>query len=349
VTAIRVLAREDDPQLNEFLVGSPQATIYHAPEWRDAIAATYGYTPFYLGCFDGGRLIGVLPMMEVASWLTGRRLVSLPFSNVCGPIGDPGACMRLLREAIDLYKARGDSAMEIRTQADINPIELEGLAGVSYFITSIVDLDPDPDVVWKRFKDRNVRTEVRQAAKKGITVRQGTSEDDLGDFYNLYAPSRQGHGVPPQPYEFFRNLWRHLRPDRLDLFMAMYGDHPVGGLITLAYGKTFCAAYIGADPAYRSYRVHQIMFWKAMESACLRGFKRFDFLRTAKKSKKLRYFKERWNAREVDLDYLYHPEVRGTASTIEETAKYRVLTAILKRSPAFVGKAFGKMLYRHLG
>jgi CelD/BcsL family acetyltransferase involved in cellulose biosynthesis len=349
VKEIRMLEEADDLRLSEFLAGSLQATVYHTPEWRNTLADTYGYTPLYLGCVDAGRLTGVLPMMEVSSWLTGKRLVSLPFSNVCGPIGDPEASEGLLAEAIDLYQRRGDSAIEIRTQADINPVGLDILKGVSYFITSIVDLDPDPDVVWKRFKDRNVRTEVRQAGKKGIRVRSGDSENDLKTFYSLYAPSRQGHGVPPQPYDFFRNLWRHLRPKRLDLFMAMHEDRCVGGLITLAFGKTFCAAYIGGDPAYRSYRVHQILFWKAMEEGCLRGYERFDFLRTAKKSKKLRYFKERWNAREVDLSYLYHPEIRGTASTIEETAKYRLLTAVLKRSPAFVGKAFGRMLYRHLG
>jgi CelD/BcsL family acetyltransferase involved in cellulose biosynthesis len=349
VTEIRVLTRKDDAALSSFLGASPQATIYHAPEWRNALTATYDYDPVYLGCFDEDGLTAVLPMMEVASWLTGKRLVSLPFSNVCGPIGEEGACRRLLEEAIGLYQARGDAAVEIRTQADINPVKHDSMDDVSYFITSIVDLDPDPDVVWKRFKDRNVRTEVRQAVKKGVSVREAEAQEDLKRFYELYAPSRQAHGVPPQPFDFFRNLWRNLRPGHMDLFMAMHEEHCVGGLITLGFGRTICAAYIGGAPAYRSYRIHQILFWKAMEAGCTRGFERFDFLRTAKKSKDLRYFKQRWNAREVELDYLYHPEVRGTASTVEETAKYRLLTAVLKRSPAFVGKAFGKILYRHLG
>jgi CelD/BcsL family acetyltransferase involved in cellulose biosynthesis len=349
VTDIRVMDPGDDAVYRDFLIRTPQASVYHTPEWRDALVSTYGYEPVYLGCLDGDRLTAVLPMMKVSSWLTGTRLVSLPFSNICGPIGAKEASSGLVESAIDLYKARGAGALEIRTQADINPVEDNRLSTVSYFITSIVDLNPDPDVVWKAFKDRNVRTEVRQAGKKGIEVRAGETEKDLRDFYNLYAPSRQSHGVPPQPYAFFRNLWHHLRPDYLDLFVASHRGRPVGALITLAFGSTLCAAYIGSDPAYRSYRTHQILFWKAMEMGCARGFTRFDFLRTPRKSKSLRYFKERWNAYEVDLNYLYHPEVRGTASTIEETAKYRLLTAVLKRSPAFVGKGLGRILYRHLG
>lgn len=349
MTGIRVMDSSDDAGLRDFLDGNPQASVYHTPEWRDALVSTYGYEPVYLGCFHDDRLTAILPMMQVSSWLTGTRLVSLPFSNTCGPIGAKEASSSLVEKAIDLYKARGAGALEIRTQADINPVDDNRLSAVSYFITSIVDLNPDPDVVWKGFKDRNVRTEVRQAVKKGIEVRAGENEQDLKDFYDMYAPSRQSHGVPPQPYGFFRNLWLHLWPDHLDLFLAFHQGRSVGALITLAFGNTFCAAYIGSDAAYRKYRIHQILFWKAMETGCARGFKRFDFLRTPKKSKSLRYFKERWNAYEIDLNYLYHPEVRGTASTIEETAKYRLLTAMLKHSPAFVGKALGRIFYRHLG
>ncbi len=88
-----------------------------------------------------------------------------------------------------------------------------------------------------------------------------------------------------------------------------------------------------------------------MEMGCEKGFKSFDFLRTPKNShsQSLRYFKQRWNAYEVDLSYLYYPEIRGTASTIEDSAKYAIMTRVLKRSPNFVGRLVGRALYRHLG
>jgi CelD/BcsL family acetyltransferase involved in cellulose biosynthesis len=350
VTDIRLLDRQDDADLKGFLAGCPQASIFHTPEWRDALVATYDYSPLYIGCFEGAGLVAVLPLMEVSSWLTGKRLVSLPFSNICGPIGAGEAAVRLVDEAISLYRSRGAEALEIRTQADINPIADDRLHGVTYFITSLVDLDSDPEVVWKRFtKDSNIRTEVRQAFKKGLEVRAGETEKDLRAFYEIFAPARQTHGVPPQPLDFFSNLWRYLRADYLDLLLATHQGKPVGGFITLGFGKTLSAAYIGADQAFRSYRVHQALIWKAMEMGCKRGFERFDFLRTPKNSMSLRHFKERWGAYAVDLNYLYHPEVKGTAATIEETTKYRLLAAVLKRSPAFVGKALGKVLYRHLG
>lgn len=349
VGRVAVLDASHDESIRGFLEASASATIYHTPEWRDALVATYGYQPLYLGYLDGAGLAGLMPMMYVKSWLTGRRLVSLPFANTCGPIGPPAGLDAMLGKALDLRRDLGAKAVEVRTQANLNPLEDSRFARLSYFVTSIVNLDADPDKVWRGFKDRNVRTEVRQAAKKGIEVRDAVGEDDLRQFYRLFAGLRLRHGVPPQSYRFFGNLWKHLWPRYLHLLVATHQDRHVASLITLGYGSTLCAAYIGSDPAYRSYRVHQILFWKAMEMGCLKGFKSFDFLRTPKNAPELRYFKDRWNAHEVDLEYLYHPLVCGTASTIEESLKYRVMTSVLKRAPNLVGRSLGRLLYRHLG
>lgn len=318
--------------------------------WRDVLLDTYGYEPFYIGYLENGNLRALLPLMYVRSWLTGNRLVSLPFSNVCGPCGNPDRFKDLISYAILLHGSLKARALEIRTQSDFNNIEDSRFARLSYFVTSIVLLEEDPDVVWRRFKDRNVRTEVRQAIKKGVSIRMGgEKEEDIRTFYQLVVPTRLRHGVPPQPYKFFRNLWRRMYPDHMEIYLAYFKETPIGGLINLTFGDTTSTAYIGSNIAYRQYRVHQLLFWKSMENGCKRGFKRFDFLRTPKSSESQRYFKRRWNAYEVDLNYLYYPQIRGTAATVEETTKYRLLTGVLRRVPNWVGVALGKVLYRHLG
>ncbi len=344
------LDRSNDSMLKDFLSGCPNATIYHTPLWRDVLIETYGYEPFWLGYVEEGKLRSLLPLMLVRSRLTGNRLVSLPFSNVCGPCGETGHFETLVSEAISLCHDLRTKALEIRTQDGLNHLDDGRFTNLCYFVTSIVPLDPDPEIVWRRFKDRNVRTEVRQAIKKGVTVRMGgESKVDMQIFYGLYVKTRLRHGVPPQPFAFFRNLYRIMYPEHLDIYLAHYAEKPVGGLINLNFGETTNTAYIGSDITYRKLRIHQLLFWKSMENGCRQGFKKFDFLRTPKNSQSQRYFKQRWNAYEVDLNYLYYPEIKGTAATIEETAKYRLLTTVLKRSPTWLGVALGRLLYRHLG
>ena len=52
------------------------AGFFHTTAWARVLHATYGYRPYYLATPASGPLNSVLPLMEVASWLTGRRGVS---------------------------------------------------------------------------------------------------------------------------------------------------------------------------------------------------------------------------------------------------------------------------------
>jgi CelD/BcsL family acetyltransferase involved in cellulose biosynthesis len=343
-----ILTERDDPKLTDFLVSTPGATIYHTPEWRNAVTSTYAYEPHYLAYMDGGRIKAVLPLMLVRSWLTGTRLVSLPFANVSGPLGSRECFGPLIEEAIRIADGAKAKTLEMRTQADLNDIDDDRFTRVSYFVTSIVPLDSDPDVVWERLKG-DVRTKVRQAARKGIEVKETSADEDLKHFYDLFVEGRLKHGVPPQPYRFFHNLWHSMKPEQRMLLIATLEGRPVGALLNLAFGDTLYGGYIGSRLEYRSYRINQSLNWKAIELGCRRGHTRFDFLRTARPSGSLREFKLRWNAHEVDLNYMYYPAVYGTAATVEETARYRLMTFVLKRSPSFVGRMLGRMIYRHLG
>jgi len=55
---------------------------------------TYGHVPLYAARFAGGQLEGLLPLMEVSSPFTGRRGVSLPFTDFCLSVKDGGAWRR---------------------------------------------------------------------------------------------------------------------------------------------------------------------------------------------------------------------------------------------------------------
>jgi hypothetical protein len=342
------LTKQQDGLLNEFLARTEGATIYHTPEWRDTVTFTYGYRPVYLARTADHAIDAVLPLMLVRSGLTGTRLVSLPFANICGPLGRPDCFASLLEEAVRTMRLENAKTLEIRTQSGLNDLNDERFKRVNYFVTSIVPLDPDPEAAWRRLKG-DVRTKVRQASRKGVEVREGSTLDDLKHFYSLFAEGRLRHGVPPQPFSFFLNLWKEMGPAKRLLLMAEYRGRPVGALFNLAFGGTLSGAYIGSRAKYRSLRTNIILNWKAIEAGCLRGYSWFDFLRTARPSRSLREFKKRWNAHEVDLNYMYYPAVYGTAATVEGSLKYRMMTVVLKRSPAFVGRFLGRVLYRHLG
>src|SRR5581483_7419208 len=78
-----------DERWPELLAVHPRASIFHSVEWLRALQKTYGYRPVcYTTCSPDQYLTNALVLCRVDSWLTGRRLVSNPFSDYCDPLLD---------------------------------------------------------------------------------------------------------------------------------------------------------------------------------------------------------------------------------------------------------------------
>ena len=64
----------------------PASSIFHSASWARVLQGTYGYAPAYFTLIEGDQLQALLPIMEVSSWLTGKRGISLPFTDECEPL-----------------------------------------------------------------------------------------------------------------------------------------------------------------------------------------------------------------------------------------------------------------------
>ena len=62
-----------DERWDSRLGGGADCSFFHGKAWAAVLAQTYGYKPHYFAVRAGETLDALLPMMEVDSWLTGRR------------------------------------------------------------------------------------------------------------------------------------------------------------------------------------------------------------------------------------------------------------------------------------
>ena len=60
-------------------------SFFHTKEWAHLLNSSYGYKPVYFCIFNDRKLSSLIPSMRIKSFLTGKRLVSLPFSDVSEP------------------------------------------------------------------------------------------------------------------------------------------------------------------------------------------------------------------------------------------------------------------------
>lgn len=107
-----------DQRWERLVARSPQTRIYHQPAWPSLIADCYRYplaAPVVLA--GDGEAIAGPPLALVASRLTGRRLVALPFSDSCVPLlpEDTAAdALGVLARALETERARRDLPLEVR-------------------------------------------------------------------------------------------------------------------------------------------------------------------------------------------------------------------------------------------
>ncbi len=231
--------RRVDPTADESwdsdLASCPGATFFHTAAWARVLKSTYNYTPVYFEIRNSSRLESLLPMMEVDSWLTGRRGVSLPFTDQCEPIcSSQEVYMRLYQEAVSFGKARRWKFVECRGGFTLHP---DAAPSVSYRGHRLT-LNGDEESLLKNCCSATRRA-VRKAEQNGLTIEVTRNLGGLQAFYKLFCATRKRLGVPPQPFNFFHNIYRHVLEKNLGLVvLARKGNVPIAGAVYFYYCKT---------------------------------------------------------------------------------------------------------------
>jgi CelD/BcsL family acetyltransferase involved in cellulose biosynthesis len=329
-----------DPGWRNFVSSHPEALAFHRPEWAELLAECYGYRPFALAQFDSaGRIVGGLPVLETKTFGR-RRWLALPFTDRCPPLlspfGDPATFTRALEQA----RRVGGCALDVRA-----PLPGAYLYGDA--VLHRTELEPDADSLFARFHRSQVQRNVRRAERERVVVRRAESRTDLTrSFYRLQVETRRRLGMPAQPRRFFDALWdRLLEPGFGFLLLAYAGTEPVAGGVFLLGSDTVAYKYGASDAAFWRLRPNHLVFWTAMRSACEQGYRWFDFGRSDLPDRGLRDFKAGWAAEEEPLYYTMladDPRTKARSGRALATAR-----AVLRRSPTWVCRASGELLYRY--
>lgn len=328
---------------HDFLQSQADATLYHTPEWGRFLEVTFGYKSQHRFATDeSGQLIGMLPLFEVRSRLTGNRLCSVPFSHCCGPIGDTEAVCALLKHEMDSFDASEMDFIEVRSRVRQDHFEAQ-----ASFLNYRLDLSDGLDQVWTGLK-RDVRRGINKAEKAGVQVAPTRDLDSLKAFYELNCVVKRDIGVPAHPWKFFRNLFEYLG-DYAQLFLARYGDEIIGGWICEYYRSEVLSGYSASNGAYVKFYPDDAMSWASIQDACLRGYTTYDLGRTSCENAGLRFYKSRWGAVERELIYSYFPRNPVTLSGNRSGLKYRVATSAVQKMPIPLHKAFSGQIFRHFG
>lgn len=314
VSVLNPLTREDwDRQL----LTLPGAGFFLTTAWARVLHDTYGYQPMYQARLEAGRLQSLLPLMEVDSWLTGRRGIGLPFTDLVEPpSANADVFQQLFQAALALAKARGWKYVECRGGKGWLP----DVPASTSFLRHTLDLAPGETALFAGFED-SVRRAVRKAERGDLKLEFSQSPEAMQDFYHLLCRTRRRHGVPPQPYAFFANIQRHvLAAQQGWIVLARQGSLPVAGGIFFHFGRQALYKFGASDETRQQLRANNLVMWRAIQHYAREGFQGFDFGRTSLGNEGLRKFKLGWGTREETIDYIRYDCQSSTYVTARDEA-----------------------------
>jgi hypothetical protein len=101
MTKIYEISATEDSRWDDFVKQHAHTSVFHTPQWLGALRQTYGFMPIVFSTTPPGlHLQDGVVFCEVSSWLTGKRLVSLPFSDHCEPLATESAHMTTILLAV---------------------------------------------------------------------------------------------------------------------------------------------------------------------------------------------------------------------------------------------------------
>jgi CelD/BcsL family acetyltransferase involved in cellulose biosynthesis len=336
-----------DPRWRELALSHPRSSVFHSPEWLEALRRTYGFEPVaYVTAGPGSSPAGI-PFSLVRSWLTGRRLVSLPFSDHCQPLVDsPEQVEEILGTARADARSGGWGYVQIRplVAAQLGALDRSGFRSEGPLYHYHLDLGPDLDTLFKGVKS-DVRKDVRRAERSDLRFEVGRDGEMVSAYYRLHVMTRSTQGVPPQPFAWFRNL-ADCFGEMLDVHLLIRGGTPIAGLITILYRDQLMWKYSASHPIEDRAGMGKALMWRSICRAKERGAMTLDMGRVDPDNVGLAQFKERWGARRSDLTYLRSPAPSDRPRTRWAS---RATKSIIPRLPTALLTAAGRFAYRHVG
>ncbi|MBS0346310.1 MAG: FemAB family PEP-CTERM system-associated protein [Proteobacteria bacterium] len=339
---VRPYADGDAACWNEFVFACPDATFFHRIEWRDLMQQVFRHRTHYLLAERGGRIVAVLPLVEVKSALFGHALTSLPFAVYGGIAGsDAEAAAALEAAAETLAQRAGVQHLEYRNLTERHA----EWPRQDLYVTFRKEIQADDEANMQAIP-RKQRAMVRKGIKNGLL---GDIDSSADRFFALYSDNVLRHGTPALPKKFFEALLQVFGSDCDILTVSSAEGKPLSSVLSFYFRDEILPYYAGDDVAARDLAANDFKYWELMRHAVARGCRIFDYGRS-KVGTGPYHFKKNWGFEPVLLSYEYRLFKRDSIPQNNPmNPKYRAFIALWKRLPIGVANWLGPVLVRNLG
>lgn len=335
-----------DPRWVELIDRHPRASVFHSQQWLRALNAAYHYEPIVLTrCAPGSPLTNGLVACQIRSWLTGRRVVSLPFSDHCEPLVDSQAELDVIVDQLKRETRAGDwKYIEIRP-VTLEPSARTGLIRFDTYHLQSLDLGLSEERLFRNFHRDCIQRKIHRAERENLKYEEGASEALLQTFYRLAVMTRRRQKLPPQPLNWFRALASNFGND-LKIRVVSKDGLPVASILTLSHKKSMIYKYGCSNAAFNNLGGMALLFWKTVQDAKASGFEELDMGRSDIDNLGLVTFKEHLGASRRLINYWTYPR---SSAGLPSLWRKKLAGHLVAALPDLALEIVGDLLYRHVG
>lgn len=338
---ISTMQASDGARWDKFVQACDQATFFHLSGWANVVTKAYGHRCHYLYAEHNGEIVGVLPLVEIRSWLFGHSLVSTPFCVYGGVAAtEPAAKQQLIQAAQAKARDLGVSHLELRHRAP----ECGSWPTKQLHVTFIKELPEGRDAILASIKKKQ-RAVIRQALKGDLRVR---FDSEVDDFFQVYSESVRNLGTPVFPKRYFKLLKQEF--DRsCDILTVRRGEQAVSSVMNFYFRDQVLPYYGGGVAEARALKSSDLMYYELMCNARERGYRIFDFGRSKIDSGAYHY-KRHWGIEPAPLYYQFDLLKSDSLPDLNpNNPKYQAMIKLWRRLPLSVSQLLGPVLARSLG
>ncbi|HPQ42810.1 MAG TPA: GNAT family N-acetyltransferase [Syntrophales bacterium] len=344
-TTLEILNPLDHEEWDTLLPRNDSLTFFHTAAWAKTLHESYRYNPVYVTKVADDRFHAIIPMMEINSHLTGKRGVSLPFTDYCEPIIDENVSFQdVFGHIISYGKKKRWKYLELRGGERF----LQDISPSTQFFGHTLDLSQGEGQVFSKLRS-NIKRNIKKAQKESVSVDFFNTSESIEEYYRLHCLTRKRQGVPPQPLYFFRKIHDHVISRNLGFItLASYRDRNIAGAVFFHYRKKLLFKFGASDTEYQQTGANNLIMQEAIRWGCQNGYTSLCFGRTDLEHQGLRRFKSGWGATESIIGYYKYDLQKNTFVKDIPTIK-PVHNKILRKMPISILKAMGSLLYKHIG
>jgi lipid II:glycine glycyltransferase (peptidoglycan interpeptide bridge formation enzyme) len=338
-----------DPRWASFLEQHSDASVFHTREWMRTLQQTYGYKPVAYSTSNGNELTNAVVFCQIESRLTGKRLVSLPFSDHCQPLASGNDLREILNYLQDNCSPERFKYVELRPIVFETGMDEKRQPFVlsEKFSFQRVDLRPELNVIYKNLHDSCIRRKVKRADREGLLYEMGRSEELQKKFRHLLLLTRRRHKLPPQPSSWLRNIVNSLG-EMVTIHVLSKNDIPVASIVTLKYKSSIVYKYGCSDTQFNHIGATPLLFWNLIQRAKAENAETLDLGRSSYEDLGLIAFKEHLGAVSSELAY-YRNRISTKQKSLSNVRASVLARQALVHLPDSLFSRVGQFLYRHIG